>query len=108
MDAKVRSRFCLFLSLSPAPTGRSTTRIMHMLPKLKFLEIVSLVLVKLTCTRTQPQRPFRAGTVVSGNENILPTKQSIHQRHKSTSNLKAMTATGALNAPPKRTAFGDV
>lgn len=32
----------------------------------------------------------------------------MHQRHKSAGNLKAMATTGALNAPPKRTAFGDV
>ena len=42
------------------------------------------------------------------HENIPPSKQSIHHRHKSAGNLKAMAATGALNAPPKRTAFGDV
>ncbi|GAB1314044.1 B-type cyclin [Madurella fahalii] len=56
----------------------------------------------------KPQRPLRALTAAPGNENILPGKQHIHQRHKSVGNLKAMTTTGALNAPPKRTAFGDV
>src|SRR5581483_9009379 len=57
---------------------------------------------------TQPHRPLRSVAPLSGNENILPCKPSIHQRHKSAGNLKAMAATGALNAPPKRTAFGDV
>jgi G2/mitotic-specific cyclin 3/4 len=42
----------------------------------------------------------------AGNENLLP-KQTAHQRHKSTGNLN-MTVTGSLNAPPRRTAFGDV
>ncbi len=51
---------------------------------------------------------MRAGAVVSGSENILSSQPSIHNRHKSAGNLKAMAATGALNAPPKRTAFGDV
>ncbi|KAK4041813.1 cyclin-like protein [Parachaetomium inaequale] len=54
------------------------------------------------------KRPLRAVAAVSGNENIIPSKQSVHQRHKSVGNLKSMAATGALNAPPKRTAFGDV
>ncbi|KAK3903324.1 cyclin-like protein [Staphylotrichum tortipilum] len=56
----------------------------------------------------KPHRPLRAGAVVSGSENILSSQPSIHNRHKSAGNLKAMAATGALNAPPKRTAFGDV
>ncbi|KXX76529.1 G2/mitotic-specific cyclin-4 [Madurella mycetomatis] len=56
----------------------------------------------------KPQRPLRALPAVPGNENILPEKQHIHQRHKSVGNLKAMATAGALNAPPKRTAFGDV
>ncbi|KAL2260629.1 hypothetical protein VTK26DRAFT_5306 [Humicola hyalothermophila] len=32
----------------------------------------------------------------------------LHQRQKSAGHVKAMSTTGALNAPPKRTAFGDV
>jgi hypothetical protein len=56
----------------------------------------------------QPQRPLRALAAASGNENIIPSKQSMHQKQKSAGNLKAMATTGALNAPPKRTAFGDV
>jgi hypothetical protein len=63
---------------------------------------------KLTSEPTQPHRPLRTVAPLSGNENIIPSKPSIHQRHKSAGNLKAMAATGALNAPPKRTAFGDV
>ncbi|KAK3308958.1 cyclin-like protein [Chaetomium strumarium] len=53
------------------------------------------------------QRPLRAVAAI-GDENNLPTKQSIHNGHKSAGNLKAKTTTGVLNAPPKRTAFGDV
>ncbi|KAK4122434.1 hypothetical protein N657DRAFT_635184 [Parathielavia appendiculata] len=53
-------------------------------------------------------RPLRTVAPISGNENILPFQSSIHHRHKSAGNLKAMTVTGALNAPAKRTAFGDV
>lgn len=52
---------------------------------------------------------MRALQVASGNENILSLQQSLHQRHKSAGNLKAMsTTTGTLNAAPKRTALGDV
>ncbi|EAQ90740.1 hypothetical protein CHGG_02675 [Chaetomium globosum CBS 148.51] len=56
----------------------------------------------------KPQRPLRAAVPVSGNENTVPSKQSVHHHSKSVGNLKAMASTGALNAPPKRTAFGDV
>ncbi|KAL2017587.1 hypothetical protein VTK56DRAFT_1960 [Thermocarpiscus australiensis] len=57
----------------------------------------------------KPQRPSRAFAAASGNENSLPAKpNAVHQRHKSAGNLKAMTTLGALNAPPKRTAFGDL
>jgi hypothetical protein len=45
---------------------------------------------------------------VPNKENILPAKQPIHQRHKSASNLRSMATSGTLNAPPKRTAFGDL
>ncbi|KAK3378374.1 cyclin-like protein [Podospora didyma] len=45
---------------------------------------------------------------MQSNENAAPVKQAIHQRHKSAGNLKTMPTTGALNAPPKRTVFGDV
>lgn len=57
----------------------------------------------------KPQRPQRAPPPPAhGNENAPPVKTSIHQRHKSAVNLKTVIMTGALNAPPKRTAFGDV
>ncbi|KAK0719830.1 cyclin-like protein [Lasiosphaeris hirsuta] len=56
----------------------------------------------------KPQRPLRAFQASQNNENMPPMKQAIHQRHKSAGNLKAMPITGALNAPPKRTAFGDL
>ncbi|KAK4104158.1 hypothetical protein N658DRAFT_514132 [Parathielavia hyrcaniae] len=56
----------------------------------------------------KPHRPLRTVAPISGNENIVPSQPSIHHRHKSAGNLKAMTATSALNAPAKRTAFGDV
>ncbi|KAK5657283.1 hypothetical protein OQA88_3345 [Cercophora sp. LCS_1] len=57
----------------------------------------------------KPLRPLRGlQNPVSGNENLITAKQSSHQRHKSTGNLKNMAITGTLNAPPKRTAFGDV
>ncbi|AEO62498.1 uncharacterized protein THITE_2106718 [Thermothielavioides terrestris NRRL 8126] len=56
----------------------------------------------------KPQRPPRAAATAAGNENIFPAKDSMHHRHKSTGNLTTTTAAGALNAPPKRTAFGDV
>ncbi|KAK4150259.1 cyclin-like protein [Chaetomidium leptoderma] len=54
------------------------------------------------------KRPLRAAAAVLGNENIIPSKPSIHHRHKSAGNLKTMAPASALNAPPKRTAFGDV
>ncbi|KAK0635388.1 cyclin-like protein [Bombardia bombarda] len=54
-------------------------------------------------------------TIVPGNENLygdenaVPAKQAVHQRHKSASNLKNMPWKSILNAPAKkRTAFGDV
>ncbi|KAK3299152.1 cyclin-like protein [Chaetomium fimeti] len=56
----------------------------------------------------KPQRPLRAVVGVSGNENTVPSKQPFHHQNKSVGNHKPMAATGALNAPPKRTAFGDV
>jgi len=57
----------------------------------------------------QPQRlrVFRA----AGDENVAPlpsTKQTIHQRHKSTGTLSSMLNTGGLRAAAKRTVFGDV
>ncbi|KAK0639028.1 cyclin-like protein [Cercophora newfieldiana] len=55
----------------------------------------------------KPQRPLRV-LQGAGNENLLPSKPTAHQRHKSTGNLKTMTVAGALNAPPRRTAFGDL
>ncbi|KAL2196361.1 cyclin-like protein [Corynascus similis CBS 632.67] len=54
------------------------------------------------------RRPLRSAAAGSGNENIVFSKQPTHHRQKSLGNLKAMATTGALNAPPKRTAFGDV
>ncbi|KAL2179267.1 cyclin-like protein [Thermothelomyces heterothallicus CBS 202.75] len=54
------------------------------------------------------RRPLRAVAANSNNENIVFSKQPAHYRQKSVGNLKAMAPTGALNAPPKRTAFGDV
>ncbi|KAK4243817.1 cyclin-like protein [Corynascus novoguineensis] len=54
------------------------------------------------------RRPLRSAAASSGNENIVFSKQPTHHRQKSLGNLKAMATTGALNAPPKRTAFGDV
>lgn len=47
---------------------------------------------------------------VQGDENIAPSsKQTLHQRHKSTGTLsKNMLAVGGLKAAAKRTAFGDV
>ncbi|KAL2131680.1 hypothetical protein VTI74DRAFT_4747 [Chaetomium olivicolor] len=56
----------------------------------------------------RPQRPLRAVAPISGNENIIPSKHFTNNRHKPATNPKPMAATGALNAPPKRTAFGDV
>ncbi|KAK4163579.1 G2/mitotic-specific cyclin-4 [Cladorrhinum sp. PSN259] len=56
----------------------------------------------------KPQRPLRNFAGASATENINPY-HATHQRHKSLSNPKnKMAVTGALNAPPKRTAFGDV
>ncbi|KAK3994686.1 cyclin-like protein [Cladorrhinum sp. PSN332] len=55
----------------------------------------------------KPQRPLRSFAAAPGIENN-PSKPT-HQRHKSVGNLKSnMAVTGSLNAPPKRTAFGDV
>ncbi|TDZ51649.1 G2/mitotic-specific cyclin-4 [Colletotrichum trifolii] len=54
-------------------------------------------------------RPQRLRVHPGGNENIIPSKHdSIHQRHKSTGNLKTMPRNGALQVAAKRTAFGDV
>ncbi|KAF3346703.1 hypothetical protein VD0002_g7174 [Verticillium dahliae] len=56
----------------------------------------------------RPQRP-RAALPALGNENMTVTsKQSGHQRHKSTGNLQAASRNGALQAAAKRTVFGDV
>ncbi|KAL5889956.1 B-type cyclin [Pyricularia oryzae] len=63
----------------------------------------------------RPQRPSRAGALQpSGNENIAPVKQVLHQRHKSAGNLKTIynpaTAfpAGGLNVAPKRAVFGEM
>lgn len=42
-----------------------------------------------------------------GDENLPPTKQTIHQRHKSTGNLLSQSAVGGLHGVAKRTVFGD-
>ncbi|TVY47382.1 G2/mitotic-specific cyclin [Lachnellula occidentalis] len=56
----------------------------------------------------RPQRPVRA-LRLQGDENIAPSsKQTLHQRHKSTGTLSNMLAIGGLKAAAKRTAFGDV
>ncbi|TVY73287.1 G2/mitotic-specific cyclin-4 [Lachnellula suecica] len=56
----------------------------------------------------RPQRPVRP-LRVQGDENIAPSsKQTLHQRHKSTGALSNMLAQGGLKAAAKRTAFGDV
>ncbi|KAK2009343.1 cyclin domain-containing protein [Colletotrichum eremochloae] len=53
-------------------------------------------------------RPQRLKVHIGGNENNIPSKHdSIHQRHKSTSNLMSRNG-GGLQAAAKRTAFGDV
>ncbi|KAL2160623.1 hypothetical protein VTH06DRAFT_1311 [Thermothelomyces fergusii] len=54
------------------------------------------------------RRPLRAVAAGSNNENIVFSRQPAHSREKSVGNPKPMAPTGALNAPPKRTAFGDV
>ncbi|RYP48955.1 hypothetical protein DL768_005227 [Monosporascus sp. mg162] len=44
----------------------------------------------------------------AGNENFIPpTKQTIHQRHKSTSNLLSMASGGNLSVAAKRSALAD-
>ncbi|KAM0324181.1 hypothetical protein ACHAQA_008374 [Verticillium albo-atrum] len=56
----------------------------------------------------RPQRP-RVALPALGNENMtIPSKQTAHQRHKSTGNLQAASRNGALQAAAKRTVFGDV
>jgi len=58
----------------------------------------------------QPQRPLRATRVLPDQENTAPalSKQTLHQRHKSTGTLSSMMQIGGLKAAAKRTAFGDV
>jgi G2/mitotic-specific cyclin 3/4 len=57
---------------------------------------------------SQPQRPIRA-LHIQGDENIAPpSKQQLHQRHKSTGALSTMLGVGGLKGAAKRTAFGDV
>jgi G2/mitotic-specific cyclin 3/4 len=46
-------------------------------------------------------------TVTHGDENRVAAKQATHNRHKSAGPIRVMPP-AALNAPPKRTAFGDV
>ncbi|KAI9745668.1 MAG: hypothetical protein M1818_001202 [Claussenomyces sp. TS43310] len=55
----------------------------------------------------RPQRPLRS-LHVQGDENIAPSKQALHQRHKSTGTLSSMLGAGGLKMAAKRTAFGDV
>ncbi|KAE9373638.1 hypothetical protein N431DRAFT_465916 [Stipitochalara longipes BDJ] len=57
----------------------------------------------------RPQRPARA-IRVQPDENTAPplSKQTLHQRHKSTGTLSSMLQVGGLKAAAKRTAFGDV
>lgn len=45
---------------------------------------------------------------MQADENIAPSKQVLHQRHKSTGTLSTMLGAGGLKAAAKRTAFGDV
>jgi G2/mitotic-specific cyclin 3/4 len=58
----------------------------------------------------QPQRPLRTTRVLPDQENTVPalSKQTLHQRHKSTGTLSSMMQLGGLKAAAKRTAFGDV
>lgn len=60
----------------------------------------------------QPHRPLRLGTAAAtGNENVVPLKQALHQRHKSTGHIKNATSLipgGGLKLAPKRAAFGEV
>ncbi|KAK1754715.1 hypothetical protein QBC47DRAFT_224790 [Echria macrotheca] len=57
----------------------------------------------------KPQRPLRGSQAAAlGTKNLPSTKSLSHQRHKSTGNLKGTTVMRALDAPPKRSAFGDV
>ena len=64
----------------------------------------------LTVHRTlKPQRPSRAAlSAIPGNENIIPASHKTAGNLKNNNNNSNMSATGALNAPPKRSAFGDV
>ncbi|KAM0285119.1 hypothetical protein ACHAQH_001547 [Verticillium albo-atrum] len=56
----------------------------------------------------RPQRP-RVALPALANENMaITSKQSGHQRHKSTGNLQAASRNGALHVAAKRTVFGDV
>jgi G2/mitotic-specific cyclin 3/4 len=66
--------------------------------------------MKLTFNVQQPQRPLRATRVLPDQENTAPalSKQTLHQRHKSTGTLSSMLQLGGLKAAAKRTAFGDV
>ncbi|KAG4411321.1 hypothetical protein IFR04_015548 [Cadophora malorum] len=57
----------------------------------------------------QPQRPGQKGRV-QADENTAPiqSKQTLHQRHKSTGALNNMHLPGGNKGEPKRKAFGDV
>ncbi|KAG9236571.1 putative G2/mitotic-specific cyclin-4 [Amylocarpus encephaloides] len=57
----------------------------------------------------RPQRGIRPLRLLV-DENCAPvaSKQSLHQRHKSTGTLSSMLQVGGLKAAAKRTAFGDV
>ncbi|KAK4219467.1 cyclin-like protein [Rhypophila decipiens] len=58
----------------------------------------------------KPQRLARAvPSAFYGSENGPSQKAGVHQRHRSAGNLKAMAGSSStLNAPPKRSAFGDL
>ncbi|KAL8305633.1 hypothetical protein RB597_003608 [Gaeumannomyces tritici] len=61
---------------------------------------------------SRPHRPLRLGmAAANGNENAAPLKQALHQRHKSTGQIKNSTSLipgGGLKLAPKRAAFGEV
>ncbi|KAK0123687.1 hypothetical protein ONS95_008699 [Cadophora gregata] len=57
----------------------------------------------------QPQRPGQKGRVqVDENTAPIQSKQTLHQRHKSTGALNNMHPAGGNKGEPKRKAFGDV
>jgi G2/mitotic-specific cyclin 3/4 len=66
--------------------------------------------MKLTFNVQQPQRPLRATRVLPDQENtaLALSKQTLHQRHKSTGTLSTIMQIGGLKAAAKRTVFGDV